>query len=397
MLLLGGYYALIFGYAARVRAERREHVAWRFPLRGGSDYCADTMPNGACVCSDAGTVYIVRDGRQTGKFVAFQTNEETRSYPPYEGYQWVGGTKDSLAFISAAKPPMDELTLYAVESDGKVRWQAKLPPGEIVSWIACSPDSVYVQTYQSASAKATRQRNFTLDCGVYRYDLHGKLIYAIKPKIGVFSMGVARDNWVYLGDNTQGAIEARDPSGKLMWTTKTGGIMPAYSNYIDGKTLYFQDQFGAVHAVGRDGKERFKTGLPQSSRTGISFGEQIREMFGTAGSSYYSNFGSYITVNIADGGGNIYVICDDTVLVAVDCKGKLLWQRTLRSHALCVVADSKGCAYVTLNSGGLVCYSPDGKELWRNSSMHRFSSAMSVGADDRVLVEADGELICIRQ
>ena len=155
-VLVAGYYVLIFSYASRARAERQEHIAWRYKLKGGSDYCADPLPNGAVVCSDNGTVFIVKDGQELARFKAYEGNAETLGYSPYEGYQWVGGTRDNLALVSVARPPLNDLALYAIECSGKVRWQVPLPPGEVVSWIACSPDSIYVLTYELTSTQGCK-------------------------------------------------------------------------------------------------------------------------------------------------------------------------------------------------------------------------------------------------
>ena len=124
-----------------------------------------------------------------------------------------------------------------------------------------------------------------------------------------------------------------------------------------------------------------------------AYGERSPERLNSRNGYYSAN---YNECELTDGGGRIFHT-SGTTLTCIDIAGKQLWQRTLRSSPLAIAADSKGRCYVTLNAGGMACYSRDGKEIWRNSSMHRFNSAMSVGEDDRVLVEADGELICIRQ
>ena len=386
--VIAAYYALIFGYAARVRAERHEHVAWRFPLRGGSDYCADPMPNGACVCSDAGTLLIVKDGKELARFKAFESNPELGDYSPFEGYQWIGGTRDSLALVSAARPPMNDLSLYAIECSGKVRWQTHIPPGEVVTWIECSPDAIFVLTYELTSSS---QRSMPVS-RIHRYGLDGKQIYSVEPKISVGQLAVADDNWAYLADNTGKTIEARNPEGKLIWQTLSGGSIPIYSSYGDGKTLFYVDNSSKLHGVGRDGKELFATQLPAQSYPTPGFVDTLRMALNSGNANYMPN---YNVCNLADGGGRIYNT-SGTLLTCIDTAGKQLWQSTLRSSPLAIAADSKGRAYITLSSGGICCYSPDGKELWRNSSMSHFSSALSVGSDDRVLVEADGELICIK-
>jgi hypothetical protein len=386
--LVAGYYALIFGYAARVRAERVEHVAWRFPLRGGSDYCADPLPNGAVVCSDNGTVYIVKDGTELGRFKAYDGNDLTRSYSPYEGYQWVGGTRDNLALVSVAKPPLDELALYAIECNGKVRWQVPMPPGEIVSWIACSPDSIYVLTYE-----LTQGRSAT-DSHVHRYDLQGKLIYHITPASGAMQLAVTADNWAYVGDTTQSAIEARDPAGKLMWKTQGGGMMPVYSSYGGDQKLFYIDNAQKLRGVGRDGKELFATQLPARSHTRPHLLDEFRSMLNR--DQYYPYYGGgYNACTFADGGDRIYYT-DGELLLAFDTAGQRLWDRKLGGGIFAITADSKGRAYATLSSGGLTCLSADGKDLWRNSAIRDFRSAMSVAADDRIFVETSSELICLQ-
>jgi hypothetical protein len=273
-----------------------------------------------------------------------------------------------------------------------VRWKTPIPPGEVVSWIECSPDSIFVLTYELAASGPRSQRNMPLS-HVHRYGLDGKEVYAVAPGIGVLQLAVSDDNWAFLVDNMGKTIEARSPDGKLAWKTPNGGSVPVYSNYGDGKTLFYVDSSEKLHGVDRKGKEMFVTQLPAQSYAVPSMIDQFRMMFNNNGGGGYG--ANYNVCNLADGGKHVYHT-SGTLLTCVDSGGKQLWQRTLRSSPLAIAADSKGRAYVTLTAGGLVCYDADGNELWRNSSIHHFTSAMSVGNDDRILVEGDGDLICIR-
>jgi hypothetical protein len=392
------------------RAERDDHVLWRFPLKGGSDLCADPLADGSVVCSDNGTIYFVgKDGRELARFEAYKSAADSYYSQSPEGYQWVGcpyPAKEghgSLLFVTTTRPPMNQLKLLAVNRMGDIRWSAVLSADRVSTWIGFSKDSVYVGLYDQQGAQSGGKMLST----VQRYTLDGKPVYSVDIPQWLGDMRITPDNYVYLVNNTQQYSYGKPtaakpvimlgPDGKQRWTSSSYGTVGVYPNFGGDGTLYFLDQAGVLHGMGRDGKQKFATSLGANFTTMGGYTPSWRDAFGIGrrGSSFYNSYANAGTATVADGGQRVYCI-DSTSLYAVDLGGKKVWTKKTPGQPYAVAAARDGTAYVAMYSAGVVAYGPDGREKWRNESIVNIASAMSVAADGRMFIEADGELICFK-
>jgi len=398
LVLLGAYYALIFGYAWHARVARGVYVAWRFPLRGGTDLTADALADGTVVCSTDGTLFFVgADGNLRSQFEAYDSPYEkySGSLSPYEGYQWHGWAAGNMLLVTVTRPPVNQLELVALGPSGKQLWSAPLPPDAVSTWIDCSADRVYLLAKRLGTGPHKTEE--LVQC----YSKAGQLVYTTRINSGVYQLVASADNWVYLTDEHWKSVSALDPQGKVAWTTPgAAGWVPIYSNFGGNGTLYcYTPSSNTLCAYARkDGAQVFAAKLGPYKPPVSQPGNPLLEALGLGGAaSPYSNYGYGWSPDprVADGGGMEYCI-DAQKLYAVDAAGKLRWQQALPSLPLAVAAGQDGTAYVLLTRGGLRAYSPAGRELWANTTLADPKSAISLGPDGKLYVEADGELICFQ-
>ena len=306
----------------------------------GTALSGATTDVSGCLCTFsavAGTTYLICvDGVS-----AQDTGEFTLSL---DDSLWQAKTGDAVTCSPAVGTDgtvyvgSDDNSLYAIDTNGNVKWSYAAGSAFDTSSAAIAPDG----TIYAGNA----------DGNVYAFNPSGTLrwTYAVPAPSsssgldnGVSSSpAIASDGTICFHDD-DGHVYALNPDGSLKWTAAVSGFSYAAPTIAPDGTVYIGTDGGSLVALNPGGAQKWAFSTPIA-------GEQI------------------YTAAAIDSGGNLYFGTLSGNLYSVDPTGKLRWSYTVGNGVTSAPALANGAAYFGGYDGNLYALSTaSGALLWRYS------------------------------
>jgi len=307
---------------------------------------------------------------------------------------WLGGTDSSRSSPAIAADGTiyigpDDSYLYAIRSDGTLRWRYQTG-GQLISSPAIGSDgTIYVGSFEYYGYLLAVKPDGTLR---WKYETGGA-VYS-SPAIGT-------DGTIYVG-SYDGYLYALQPNGSLRWRYQTGDWVRSSPAVGSDGTIYVGSDDNFVYAIQPNGtlRWRYQTGHDVYSSPAI----------GTDGTIYVGSNDGYLYAIQPNGSlrwryqtgdwvrsspavgsdGTIYVGSDDRFVYAVRSDGTLRWRYQTGSWVyMSPAVDADGAVYVGSLDGYLYAIEPGGALRWRHQTGTGVGRSSAIGADGTIYVRSD--------
>jgi len=303
-----------------------------------------------------------------------------------------------------------EHRLYAVKSNGKLKWFAKLDGPSSSTPMIGAGDIIYFggkNFYYSFLPDGTLN---------WKYESENSWIESFNDAIGL-------DGTIYFTDSI-GFLYALSPSGSLLWKTKgkKGFINNSYNSMafsVDGSTIYLVGTDTTLNAIdantgdimwNRDlGGNNFFC-APMIDNDGniyviktIENTPKIVSYNSKGEKRWESEVNAYpISTMYLDNLGNIYFKSGD-LLCSINYHGKFRWSKDIRIDDTYlsfypIIGDNEGAFYCALNKNYILSFDRDGNKLFECNISNTWTGLIpgAISKSGRLYVCGKYKLICIK-